>query len=224
MSKVVIFGLGKVAEVVHYYLTNHSEFSLAAFTCDRDFMDKEEFLGLPVVPFDEIEINYPPDQFKVFVALGYQQMNSLRADRVATARKMGYQTPSYIHPDSGIPNDTKLGENCFILNHVCIQPRVKIGDNVFVWGGALIGHHSTIGDNCWITSHANIAGSVKVGRNCFFAINATVANEVSIGEKCLLGANTLVTKNLDNGKVVVAPSSDIHRLDSEQFLRISRFR
>jgi sugar O-acyltransferase (sialic acid O-acetyltransferase NeuD family) len=224
VREVVLFGLGKIAEVVHYYLTNDGDARVVAFTCDREFVDRDDFLGLPVVPFDEVEDAYPPDRYELFVALAYQQMNRLRASRLAQARSKGYRTPSFIHPQSGAPLDLELGDNCFIMNNVCIQPRVTLGDNVFVWSGALIGHHSTIGDHCWLTSNTSIAGSVTVGRNCFFGLNATVANDLSVGNHCFLGANTLVTKDLPDEKVVVEKASDVLRVTPQQFLRISAFR
>jgi sugar O-acyltransferase (sialic acid O-acetyltransferase NeuD family) len=221
MKDVVLFGLGKVAEVVHYDLTVEGGVRVAAFTCDPEFVDRDDFLGAPVVGFDVVEHTYPPDEFDLFVALGYHDLNALRAERLAQARAKGYRTPSFVHPRSGVPHDLELGENCFIMQDVLIQPRVKLGENVFVWSGALIGHHSTVGDNCWLTSHASIAGVVTVGRNCFFGLNATVGNGLSIGDECFLGANTLTTRDLEDRKVVVEKASEVLRLTPEQFLRIS---
>lgn len=224
MKPVIIFGTGKVAEVIHYFLANESEFEIAGFTCDREHLTEDTFEGLPVVPFDEITTAYPADDYSVFVALGYQDMNALRADRVAQARELGYELISFIHASSGLPKDAQVGQNCFIMNNVHIQPRVVLGDNVFVWSGALIGHHVTLGDNCWVTSMANICGQVNIGRNCFFAANATVANGISVGDNCFLGANSLVTKNLATSSVVVQEPSKIMPVTSEQFMRMTRLR
>lgn len=224
MKSVVLFGLGRIAEVVHYYMTQAGDFTVVGFTCDREFLDGDNFGGTPVVPFDEVEKRFPPDLFGMFVAIGYQRLNALRTERLAEAREKGYEIASFVHPSSGLPNDTTYGENCFVMNNVCVQPRVTLGENVFLFSGALVGHHTTIGDNCWITSSANIAGAVTVGRNCFFAINATVANNVRIGDNCFIGANALVTKDLRSGQVVIEKPSEILRVNSEQFLRLSRFR
>ena len=222
MRDVVLFGLGKVAEVVHYHLTDGPA-RVAAFTCDPEYVESESFLGMPVVPFDRIEREYPPDRFGLFVAVGYQDLNRVRASRVDEARKKGYRTPSIVHPGAGVPCDVEIGEHCFVMQDALIQPRAVLGDNVFVWSGALIGHHSIVGDDCWFTSHASIAGAVRIGRRCFFGLNATVANGVTIGDDCFLGANTLVTSDLGDDKVVVEKSSEVLRLTPEQFLRVSRF-
>jgi acetyltransferase-like isoleucine patch superfamily enzyme len=53
-------------------------------------------------------------------------------------------------------------------------------------------------------------------------VNATVTNDIRIGNRCIIGANTLVTKDLQDGQVVIERSSDVFRLNSDQFLKITR--
>jgi sugar O-acyltransferase (sialic acid O-acetyltransferase NeuD family) len=223
MKPIVLFGIGKIAEVLLYFLQHHSPFKVVAVTADRPYLDGNSWHDLPVIAFDEIEQHYPPDRHKMFVAVGYQDLNGLRAGKCAEARSKGYVLASYVHPHSGLPADCEYGANCFIMNNIAIHPRVRLGDNVFVWSGAMIGHHSTIGDHCWITSGANISGVVTVGRSCFFAVNATVAHNVVIGDECFIGANALVTKCAENGQVFLAESTKPFRLSSRQFLRMSKF-
>jgi sugar O-acyltransferase (sialic acid O-acetyltransferase NeuD family) len=182
-----------------------------------------EFNGLPVVPFDEVEEKYPPGEFAMFVALGYHDLNALRTDRLAQARAKGYEIVSVVDRGAGLPTSVRYGENCFVMDHACVQPGVTLGENVFVWGGAMIGHHSTIGDNVWVTSNANIAGIVTIVDNTFVAVGATIANNVSVGKDCFLGANALVVKDLEDGKVVIQKPSDVIRLNSKQFLKMSKF-
>jgi len=223
-NNVIIFGAGKIAEVVYYYFKYESNLNIVAFTCDKEYITQPEINGIPVVSFDEVEKKFPAASNSMFIAVGYQDMNALRARKLAEAKKKGYKIISYVNPNSGLPKDTQYGENCLILNNVCVQPKVIIGDNVFIWSGALIGHHTTIGSHCWITSSANISGSVKVGNNCFFAVNSTVANEINIGNGCFLGANVLVSKNMNDNEVVIVPTTPVCRLNSQQFLAISKLK
>lgn len=223
MKPIVLFGVGKMAEVLLYFFRHHSPFEVAAVTADRAFLDGPRWQDLPAVAFEEIEKHYPPQKYHMFVAVGYQDLNGLRAGKCAAAKTKGYSLVSYVHPDSGLPRDCEYGENCFIMNHVMIHPRVRLGNDVFVWSGAMIGHHSTIGDHCWITSGANISGVVTVGKSCFFAVNATVAHNVVMGDECFVGANALVTKCTGNGEVFLAESTKPFRLNSRQFLRMSNF-
>ena len=223
MKQIVLFGTGKIAEVLLYFLRHHSDYEVVACTVDRPFLPGGTWQGLPAVAFDEVERLYPPGAHAMFVALGYQELNALRARTCAEAKAKGYSLISYVHPHSGLPEDCEYGENCFIMNNVLIHPRVRLGNDVFIWSGAMIGHHSTIGDHCWLTSCANISGVVTVGKNCFFAVNATVGHNVVMGDECFVGANALVTKCAGDRQVFLAESTKPFRLDSHQFLRMSKF-
>jgi len=193
MKPIVLFGAGKVAEVLLYFFRHHSNRQVVACATDQNYLPSSQWNNLPVINFAKIVEIYPPADFDVFVALGYQDLNGLRAKKCAEARALGYTLPSYVHPQSGLPLDCEFGDNCFIMNNVLIHPRVRLGNNVFVWSGAMVGHHSMIGDNCWLTSGCNVSGDVTLGNNCFLAVNCTIAHSVRVGEGCFIGANALVT-------------------------------
>ena len=215
--------MGKIADVIQFYMREESQLPISAFTVNKQYLNLAEFNGLPVVAFEDIETIYPPDSYSMFVAIGYNDLNAIRAAKIKDAEAKGYEIISYVHPDSSVPKDIKFGKNCFIMNNVCIHPRVTLGDNVFVWSGAIIGHHCKIGNDNWITSAANLGGNVIVGNNCFFAINSTVGHSVTMGSDIFLGANTLVTKNVEDGKVIIRESDKPIKLNSRQFLKFSGF-
>lgn len=224
MSKpLIIFGTGKIAEVISYYATHDCGYTIAAFTVDSAHKQADTFLEKPVISFENLRSTYPPDQYDIFVAVGYHDLNQLRSEKCKAVKNLGYNLASIVSPASNIPENVKYGANCFIMPPCNIHPCVTLGDNVFVWSGALIGHHSSIQDNCWLTSNCNIGGNVTIGENCFVAVNATVGHSVSIGKDCFLGANSLVTKNLEAEKVMIEESTKPFRLSSKQFLQISSF-
>lgn len=222
-KQIIIFGNGKIAEVIAYYAEHECGYTISAFTCDKAFLNGNSFLGKPLVALDEIEKNYPPSQYDMFVAIGYHDLNGLREKKCRAAKVKGYKLISIVSPLANVPKNVKLGENCFIMSPAIIHPCVELGDDVFVWSGAMIGHHSKIGNHVWFTSCANIGGNVTIGNNCFFAMNATVSHSISVGNNCFIGANTLVGKNLGDDKVMIAESSKEIRLSSSQFLKISNF-
>ncbi len=222
-QEIVLFGCGKIGEVLLYYFQHQSDFEVVAVTVDRDYLPGERWNDLPTVAFDEVERRYPPSEYQMFVALGYQQMNALRAGKVDEAKAKGYTLVSYIHPDAGLPRDCTYGENTFVMNHVMIHPCVKLGRNNFIWSGTIIGHHGSVGDHCWLTSGAEIAGAVQVGDYCFFAINSTVADQLTVGDRCFIGASALVTKSTQPGEVYIQEPTDKIRLNVDQFLKISAF-
>jgi sugar O-acyltransferase (sialic acid O-acetyltransferase NeuD family) len=222
-KEIVIFGTGKIAEVIYYYAVNECGYKVAAFTTDSKYISENSFQGIPVIAFEEIETTFAPDCFDMFIAVGYHDMNQLRERKCYEAMQKGFTLISIISPLTHVPSNVKLGYNCFVMPPAIIHPCVELGNNVFVWSGAMVGHHSKIGNNVWLTSCANIGGNVQTGDNSFFAVNATVGHSVKIGKDCFLGANTLVTKELLDGQVVISESSKPIKLNSKQFLRLSSF-
>ena len=220
---LIIFGVGKIAEVAYYYAKEECGFNVCAFCVDKEYISDSSFHNLPVIPFEEIERRMPPDRYKMFVAVGYHDLNKLRERKCKEAQNKSYELVSLVSPASAIPKNVTYGWNCFIMPPSIIHPFVKLGNNVFVWSGAIVGHHSFIQDHCWLTSGCNIAGNVMMGTNTFVAINATVSHSVKIGVNCFLGANTLLTKDLADNLVVIAESSKPLRVNSSQFLKISNF-
>jgi sugar O-acyltransferase (sialic acid O-acetyltransferase NeuD family) len=201
--KLVIVGDSAFAEIAFEYFTYDSEYEVAAFAVEREYITRSEFLGLPVVEFETIENLYSPEDHHFFAALVYTQQNKLRTRLYRAAKEKGYEPASYISPRAFIWRDARIGEHCFIFEHNVIQPRVSIGDNVVLWSGNHIGHHSTIGSNCFLSSHVVVSGFCEIGESCFMGVNATVANNIRIGNHVLVGAGALVLSDVPNRKVVV---------------------
>jgi sugar O-acyltransferase (sialic acid O-acetyltransferase NeuD family) len=191
-KKLVLFGTGQIAELAAFYFTHDSAYEVAAFTVDSAFIQANEFLGLPVVPFEEVSAKFSPQDFGMFIALSYTKLNRLRAEKLDTAITMGYRAPSYVSSRATTFPGFSPGENAFILEDNTIQPFASIGRNVTLWSGNHIGHHASIGDHCFVTSHVVVSGGVSVGPYSFLGVNATIRNNVRIGARCLIGAGALV--------------------------------
>lgn len=222
MEGIVIFGAGKIAEVAHGYFSRDDTRPIVGFTCDRSHCHGDRHLGLPLIPFDAVAERFPPQRHRMFVALGYHQMNALRADRCAQARARGYALANYIAPSAWLPTPAVLGDNALILDGVTVQPGARLGNNVALWSGVTVGHHTVVGDDCWLAAGATLGGGSVIGEASFIGLNATVGHEVTLGRRCLLGARTLVTKSLADERVVADADSNVLRLDSGRFLQISR--
>ena len=220
---IVIFGTGKIAEVILYYAEQECGFQVDAFVVDAAYVGSGEWKGKPVYGLEQILDHVTPDSHDAFVAVGYHNMNELRAQKMEALQNIGFSLVSVIAPNAHVPKDLKHGYNCFVMSPAIIHPCVTLGNDVFVWSGAMVAHHSSIQDHCWITSTANIGGNCQIGEHSFLALNTTVSHGVTIGKKCFLGANTLVTKNMEDGQVVIAESSKPIRLNSTQFLKFSSF-
>jgi sugar O-acyltransferase (sialic acid O-acetyltransferase NeuD family) len=224
MSKIVVFGAGKIAEEVHAYLRHDSPHEVVAFTVDGQYIVEREKRGLPVVPFEDLINRYPPDDFEMFVAIGYQDLNRLRAAKYSACKALGYRLISYICSRASNIGNVPLGDNCLVLENATIQTTCSIGNNVFIWSGNHVGHHATIQDHNYLCGHVIIGGGTVIESHCFLGINSTIGHEVRIGTGSFIGAGTLVTKSAAANSVFLAPDTPKFRLNSEQFLRITKMR
>jgi sugar O-acyltransferase (sialic acid O-acetyltransferase NeuD family) len=217
MSKVVIFGNEKLAQLAYFYLTHDSSHQVCAFTVDRDYQKERQFQGLPVVPFEEVEDHYPPTDYRMFIAIGYRKLNTLRAGKYAEAKRRGYELISYVSSKAVLWGDTKIGDNCFILENQVIQPFVEIGNNVVLWSGNHFGHNVVVGDHCWLASHIVISGGVTIEPYCFVGVNASFRDNVRIGRESIIGAGALILGDVKEKSVYIAKQTDLYRLNSEMF-------
>lgn len=217
MEKVVIFGTEKLAELAHFYLENDTSYKVVAFTVDSQYIKNKEFNGRPVVAFEEIVKLYPPDKFEMFVAIGYKNLNHIRAQKYAEAKAKGYKLISYVCSKATRWPKTEVGENCFILENQIIQPFVKIGNNVVIWGGSHFGHNAQVADHCWISPHAVVCGGVKIGEYSFLGTNVTIRDNVNIGKECIIGAGALILNDVADKEVYTGRPAELYRVDSEKF-------
>lgn len=215
MNKVVVFGTGSFAELVHYYLTHDSEHEVVAFTASGDHITAGTFSGLPLVPFEEVTRLYPPDTHAMYVAVGYRQVNRVRAAIYAEARAKGYTLVSWV--SSRCTNyAASIGDNCFIFEDNTLQPFVTIGNDVVLWSGNHIGHHSTIGDHCYITSHVVVSGHCHVEPYCFLGVNATLRDSITVAESCVIGAGALIMKSTTPKQVYLGERTKPYAKSSDQ--------
>lgn len=201
MADVVIFGTADIATLAHYYFSRDSAHRIVAFTVDRSYRQASTLLDLPVVDFEDVVAQFPPDRFEMFIAVGYTKLNKARADKYAAAKALGYRLVSYVSSRCTLLADAAIGDNCFILEDNTIQPFVVIGSDVTLWSGNHIGHHSVIGDHCFVTSHVVVSGHVDVGPYCFLGVNSTIRNGVRLAPRTLVGAGAAVMGDTEPGGV-----------------------
>ncbi len=210
MSKLVLFGLGDIAQLAHYYFTHDSEHEVVAFTVDEAFCDRTEFEGLPVVPFEQLTKLYPPSEVQLFIAMSYAGMNRIRRDKYLAAKEKGYTLASYVSSRCSYMSQFPPGDNAFILEDNTIQPFVRIGDNVTLWSGNHIGHHSTVHSHNFISSHVVVSGHCSIGSYSFLGVNATLHHWVNIAEGTLVAAGALISRDTKPDEVYLAERSKVH--------------
>jgi sugar O-acyltransferase (sialic acid O-acetyltransferase NeuD family) len=196
-GKLIIVGDSLFAEIAHEYFTHDSDYDVVAFSVEEQYRTREEFRGLPVIPFESLQDELDPSAHSVYAALTYGQVNRLRTRLAGEAKAKGYRLASYVSSRAFVWRNVELGEHCFIFEDNTIQPFVRIGANCVLWSGNHIGHHTTIRDNVFIASHAVISGSVDVGKNSFIGVNATLVNDIQIGRDNWIGPHVTITRSTE---------------------------
>jgi sugar O-acyltransferase (sialic acid O-acetyltransferase NeuD family) len=216
MSKVVIFGTGDFAQVAQVYLATDSPHEVVAFTVDQQYITESELLGKPVVPFETLTETYPPNEYSMFVAIGFSKVNKARAAIYQRCKDLGYKLISYVNSKAIVWHDLEIGDNSFVFEANVIQPFVRIGSNTIIWSGNHIGHHTQIGSHIFIASHAVISGGVTVGDYCFLGVNATIADGVTLTPSCVIGAGALITADTEEEGVYKGVKAELSRIKSSQ--------
>nr|WP_319374587.1 acetyltransferase [uncultured Methanobacterium sp.] len=204
MSKeLIIVGDGEFAEIAYEYFTHDSEYDVKAFAVEKDYLEKNELFGLPVVPFEDLETIYDPSEYDVFVAITFTQLNRVRTRLYHEVKRKGFNVASYVSSHAFVWHNVKIGENCFIFENNVLQYHVELGNNIVLWSGNHVGHRAKIGDNCFVTSHVVISGYCDIGESSFLGVNSTLADFLKIGKDCIIGAGSNIVRDTEDAKVYV---------------------
>ena len=193
--KLVVFGVGILAELARHYFEHDSPYKVAGFTVDKRYIKGNTYDGLPLIPFEEVDKHYPPDQHNMFVAVGYANGNRTREEKCRAAQDRGYELATYVS-SKAIDMSESRGSNCLILESVVLQAFVTLGDGVIAWPGTIVSHHSKVDDFCYLSPNVTISGSCHLGRRVFVGAGAVLRDETTMSEDIIIGMGSVVTENL----------------------------
>ena len=216
-QKVVIFGTGSFATLLSFYLDVDSDREVVAFTATADRITEDTFCGRPLVPFDAVSQLYPPQEHKMFVAVGYTRRNRVRAHFYDASKALGYELITYISSKATYWGNLEVGDNCCVLEATTLEPFVRIGNDVVLWSGNHVGHNSSIDDHCFVASDVVIPGFTHVSRYCFIGANATLRDGISVGEGCLISAGATIMRSTGPREVYLGPRSEPYTGDASLF-------
>jgi sugar O-acyltransferase (sialic acid O-acetyltransferase NeuD family) len=222
-SKLVIVGNGEFAAIAHEYFTHDSPHEVVGFAVERNYLKQHEYLGLPVVPFEEIEQHFSPAGHKAYIAyiaITYTELNRIRSRLYRLAKLKGYEFASYISSRAFVWRNAVIGENVFVFENNVIQPFSQIGNNVILWSGNHIGHRTIIEDHCYLASHIAVSGYCRIQESCFIGVNVTIADHITIGRDCFIGAGCMIGKDTEPGTVFYAAPAQPAKVGSLRFMKV----
>lgn len=201
--KVVIFGVGQLAEVIGHYLENDPRFEIAGFVVDNAYLpDTAHFAGKPVVAWERITEVYPPKEYALLGPISYRKNNNLRKERYLEGKSLGYKFASFVHPSSHVTG-ARIGENSILLEDCTVQPFATLGVCSILWSKVHIGHHAQVDDYCFFASFCGVAGNARIGERVFFGGQTGVTDNLSVGDGCIIGAGAIVTQDMAPNSVAV---------------------
>ena len=208
-NEIIIFGIGPFAKLMNYYFENDSDYKVIAFTVNKEYIIESTFEGKPVIPFENIENIYSPENYKMFCAIGYKNMRNRKKIYDEIKRK-SYSMSNFISSKSIVSKDLIKGENNVIMQNVVIEPFVKMGNNNLFWTNSLICHDCKIKNHNFFASNSTIGGFCEINNNCFIGFSSTVIDNIKIADETLIGANSLILKNTEiSAKYIGSPAKNV---------------
>lgn len=215
-KKLVIFGVGETGAMFYNCFEHDSEYKVCAFTVEDGYKEADTLRGLPIVSFSDVERQYPPEEYEMFVAIASFEMNTLRKRIYYESKNKGYKLATYISSHAFVGYEVELGENCAVMENTSIQQFVKIGDNVIIFSNNVIGHSSVIGNHVFISSCIAMSGYCKIGESCFLGVNSSFNVGVVVGDFCYIGMSTIIEKDVPDYTLIKADPSKPYKRSTKQ--------
>lgn len=206
MKDLIIFGNGDFARMMKYYIEKDDKRRVVAFAVNAEYITQGIFCDLPLVEFETIDTQYPPEQYDILLAIGNSKMNEVRKNVFRQCKQKGYTIASYIHSGCSIHCEN-MGEGNIILERCLVYPFTKIGDGNLFWDNVMIAHDCTVGNFNTLAAYTDLCGYVQIGNNSFLGKNCVIKEYTKIADYTLVGATAYVDKDTKPYDVVVPARS-----------------
>lgn len=203
MRNLIIFGNSGLSKLLKWHIDHDDPREVVAFCVEKEYLKGDSFEGLPLIDFESVELQYPPDQFDILLGIGYRKMNDIRKRVFNSCKQKGYTIASFFHSSSLIET-SDIGEGNIILEQSLISPFAKLGNGNLIWNNVSIAHDDIIGDFNTISGMAGVAGNVIIKNNCFLGKGCVVSDHLTINDYSLIGAAAFVGRDVPSYSVVAA--------------------
>jgi len=204
----VIVGSGRYANMLYEYVSDIEKIYIRAFTVEKEYIDSVNLHGLNVIPFEEIEKYYSPDDVSLLLGIGYTQMNDVKEKLFNLYKSKGYHFDTYAHPSVIIPEKLDMGEGNIFFEGTIIQKGCQIGNGNVFFARTLIAHDCKIG-NFNSFSCASLAGNVTVKNKCFLGMGSIVNENLTIEDQVFIGANAYINCDIKTKRAALGEKARI---------------
>lgn len=221
-KKVIIFGTNASSKMVFYDAKGRDDFVVAGFTVDKEYLESDSFLGLPLVEFEKVAEEYPPQEYDMLVvASGYRE-HRMREQLYLRAKNTGYKLRNYISKGTDFVGEVTMGDNNIIYSQTYIGVDGVMGNNNIIGQQVYIAHNFIIGDNNFITPHTTIGGYCRIGNTCHLGFNCTIIEGIEIADETLVGAGSVIIRNTEPFSKIVGNPGHIIGYHKEEGISLNR--
>ena len=200
MTKILVFGFGGHASVVHD-ACEALGWKIKSFFVEEGLVAASPEPEGKVIKTNRNEFLNPKKAGISNFALGMGN-NEARLWWCEKLLKEGFVLPPIIHPKAWVSPSAKLAEGVFVGAGAVIQAGAKIGKAALINSNATVEHHCEIGPGVHIGPGAVLAGLAKVGEKSMIGAGAVVRDRIEIGNNATVGAGAAVVQNIPDGITV----------------------
>lgn len=200
--KVLLYGIGSLGKKIYEYNMRDQLFDIVAFVDDKEGVDIV-FCGLPVINYAQCKERYNPEEYKIFVSIGYVHCSYYRELVSKRVLADGYDLVNYVSPNAICWDDTLIGKNIFVADNVFVGHGSKIHNGVILYEACTLSHDAVILSNCFLSLRVAMGGYTKIENNTFVGLNTTVKDDVTIGAYNIVGCGANVIKSSEDYCIIV---------------------
>lgn len=193
-DKIVVIGGGGNAKVIISILKKINEYEIIGYT---DVENKGKILGVVYLGNDDsLNSLYNNGIKNGVIGLGQIKSSAMRRRIVDMCKKIGFNFPTIISPNSLINEEVIIGNGTVVMDGVIINSGSKIGKYSIINTNASIDHDCSIGDFTHIAPGVTLSGEVTIGDNILVGTGASVIHQIKIPDNTIISSGSSVQKNI----------------------------
>jgi len=208
-NNIVIIGGGGHAKVVISIIRKLNQFEILGYI---DRKNNGSILGATYLGNDDLLQKIISDDpgCSAVIGVGMISTNNERERIFKSLKKLGFELPPIISPNSIINEEVEIDEGSVVMDGVVVNAGTKMGKCCILNTNSTIEHDCMISDFSHICPGAILSGGVRIGKHCLIGAGASVRQYLSITNFCIIGAGASIVKNCNNSGVYIGVPGRIH--------------
>ena len=216
MKKLVIFGIGSIADEIANFAERYALYEVVGYILDDAYIHEKEHNGKPIYSAEQLESFIDKNDVYLFIGVSWiQKMNRYKKSKYLFFKEKGFKFANLISPKASVIT-SNIGDGNWINDFVYLGYNSQIGSNNVFLNSSNIEHHTSLGSHNFIGQNCSIAGSTDIGDRNYFGANATVFNKLSIGSHNIVGAGVVLKKNIRDCVLCVANNPFMKKCELEK--------